>query len=69
MANFALVNLPEKVRDRDVFHDRTDYVYITLGHIQPYDRILSILKYVPDSNGRWQADSTRYRRLFRGGVG
>lgn len=69
LANFALVNLPEKVRDRDVFHDRTGYVYVTLGYLQPYDRILSILKYVPDSNGRWQADSTRYRRLFRGGVG
>jgi len=63
------VNLPENVRDRDVFHDRTGYVYVTLGHLQPYDRILSILKYVPDANGRWQASGTRYRRLFRGGVG
>ena len=69
LANFALVNLPEKVRDRDVFHDRTGYVYVTLGHLQPYDRILSILKYVPDPSGKWQADNTRYRRLFRGGVG
>ncbi len=68
LAISALVNLPEKVRDRDVFHDRTGYVYVTLGHLQPHDRILSILKYVPDPNGRWQADSTRYRRLFRGGV-
>ncbi|MCK4279329.1 MAG: hypothetical protein KAW94_02005 [Candidatus Thorarchaeota archaeon] len=68
MANSALVNLPEKVRDRDVFHDRTGCVYVTLGHLQPYDRILSILKYLPDPNGRWQADNTRYRRLFRGGV-
>jgi len=69
LANSALVKLPEKVRDRDVFHDRRGYVYVTLGYLQPYDRILSILKYVPDLNGRWQADNTRYRRLFRGGVG
>ncbi len=69
LANSALVNLPKKVRDRDVFHDRTGCVYVTLGHLQPDDRILSILKYVPDPNGRWQADNTRYRRLFHGGVG
>ncbi|MGY5861401.1 MAG: hypothetical protein RTU09_03425 [Candidatus Thorarchaeota archaeon] len=69
MVDSALVNLPEKVRDRDVFHDRMGYVYVTLGHLQPCNRILSILKYVPDPNGRWQADNARYRRLFRGGVG
>lgn len=69
LANSALVNLPEKVRDRDVFHDRMGCVYVTLGHLQPYDRILSILKYSPDPNGRWQSDNIRYRRLFRGGVG
>ena len=64
----ALVDLPERVRDRDVFHDQHGRVYVTLGYIQPDDRILSFLKYVPDENGMWQSNGLRYGRIFWGGT-
>jgi len=63
----ALVDLPEAVRDRDVFHDTNGRVYVTLGYIQPKDRILSFLKYIPHPEGRWQANGQRYKRIFWGG--
>jgi predicted nucleotidyltransferase len=63
----ALVNLPEAVRDRDVIHDTNGRVYVTLGYIQPKDRILSFLKYIPHPEGRWQAHGQRYKRIFWGG--
>ena len=55
-------------RDRDVFHDVLGNVYVTLGHIQPKNRVISLLKYVPDTSGKWQCGSIRYRRVFSGGV-
>jgi predicted nucleotidyltransferase len=63
----ALVDLPETVRDRDVIHDTNGRVYVTLGYIQPKDRILSFLKYIPHSEGKWQAHGQRYKRIFWGG--
>lgn len=63
----ALVDLPEIVRDRDVIHDTNGRVYVTLGYIQPKDRILSFLKYMPHSEGNWQAHGQRYKRVFWGG--
>ncbi|MFW9846191.1 MAG: hypothetical protein ACFFD6_05560 [Candidatus Thorarchaeota archaeon] len=63
----ALVDLPEAVRDRDVIHDTNGRVYVTLGYIQPENRILSFLKYIPHSEGRWQAHGQRYKRIFWGG--
>ena len=64
----ALVDLPKKVRDRDVFHDKEGRVYVTLGYIQPENRILSILKYATDPKGTWQSDGVRYGRIFWGGT-
>jgi len=29
----ALISLPDRVRDRDVFHDKDGRVYVTLGYI------------------------------------
>lgn len=63
----ALVELPEDVRDRDVIHDTNGRVYVTLGYIQPKDRILSFLKYIPHPEGRWKAHGQRYKRIFWGG--
>jgi predicted nucleotidyltransferase len=62
-----LVSLPERVRDRDVFHDRDGRVYVTLGYIQPANRILSFFKYAPHSDGRWISGEQRYERIFWGG--
>lgn len=68
MSNPAIIDLPERVRDRDIFRDNQGKVFVTLGYIQPSDRVLSFLKYVPDKEGKWQAGDTRYRRIFWGSV-
>lgn len=68
MLNPAITDLPDRVRDRDILRDHQGRIFITLGHIQPTDRILSFLKYVPHKDGRWQADEIRYKRFFWGSV-
>jgi len=66
--NPAIIDLPDRVRDRDIIRDHHGRIFITLGYIQPTERILSFLKYVPHKDGRWQADGIRYKRLFWGSV-
>ncbi len=68
MTNPAIIDLPDRVRDRDIFRDKQGRMFVTLGYIQPPDRILSFLKYVPDKEGKWQAGDTRYKRMFWGSV-
>jgi len=63
----AMVDLPERVRDRDVFHDKDGRVYVTLGYVQPRDRILSFFKYIPHPEGKWRTANQRYKRIFWGG--
>jgi predicted nucleotidyltransferase len=64
----ACIGLPPHVRDRDIFYDAAGRVFVVLGHIQPSDRILSFLKYVPDQLGDWQSGDVKYRRIFWGSV-
>ncbi|MFW9926618.1 MAG: hypothetical protein ACFFDM_07630 [Candidatus Thorarchaeota archaeon] len=64
----AIVDLPASLRDRDVFYDVDGRVFVVLGYIQPSDRILSFLKYVPDSSGEWVSGDIRYKRIFWGSV-
>ena len=64
----ACIDLPIHVRDRDIFHDVEGRVFVVLGFIQPPDRILSFLKYVPDPYGEWQSGDIRYKRIFWGSV-
>lgn len=68
MTNPAITDLPDRVRDRDIFRDDQGRMFVTLGYIQPKDRVLSFLKYVPDKNGKWQAGNIRYKRIFWGSV-
>jgi predicted nucleotidyltransferase len=68
MTDLATTDLPARVRDRDVFHDTEGRVFIVLGYIQPSDRILAFLKYVPDLEGRWMSKDVRYKRIFWGSV-
>ncbi|MBD3405816.1 MAG: hypothetical protein GF411_06765 [Candidatus Lokiarchaeota archaeon] len=58
----------QNYRDRDIFRDAKDRIYVTLGHIQPKDGIISTLKYVPDRKGKWQSQGIRYRRVFSNNV-
>jgi len=64
----AVVDLPERVRDRDIFRDHQNRLFVVLGYIQPSDRVLSYLKYVPVEDGMWEAGGIRYRRIFWGSV-
>jgi len=66
--NPAIIDLPDRVRDRDILRDHHGRIFITLGYIQPTDRILSFLKYIPHEDGRWQADGIHYKRFFWGSV-
>ncbi len=68
MLNPAIIDLPDRVRDRDILRDHHGRIFITLGYIQPTHRILSFLKYVPHNDGRWQSDGIRYKRFFWGSV-
>ncbi|MFX1559977.1 MAG: hypothetical protein ACFFBL_05280 [Promethearchaeota archaeon] len=68
MADPACIDLPIHVRDRDIFHDVEGRVFVVLGYIQPSNRILSFLKYVPDTSGDWQSGDTKYKRMFWGSV-
>jgi predicted nucleotidyltransferase len=55
-------------RDRDIIMDTDGRIFVVLGYIQPKDRILSFLKYMPDRQGKWSLGGQRYRRMFFGGV-
>jgi predicted nucleotidyltransferase len=68
LADPACIDLPTIVRDRDIFHDVEGRVFVVLGYIQPSNRILSFLKYVPDSSGEWQSGDIKYKRIFWGSV-
>lgn len=68
MTDPASIDLPARVRDRDVFHDVEGRVFVVLGYIQPSDRILAFLKYVPDPDGKWMSRDVRYKRIFWGSV-
>ena len=56
------------VRDRDIFQDEDGRIFVTLGYIQPPDRIISFLKYVTSNTGRWKSRGANYDRVFWGGV-
>jgi predicted nucleotidyltransferase len=60
--------LPDHLRDRDIFRDHQNRLFVVLGFIQPSKRVLSYLKYVPDRAGTWKTKDLQYRRIFWGSV-
>jgi predicted nucleotidyltransferase len=68
LRNPADIPLPKTVRDRDIIQDKEGRIYVGLGYIQPEDRILAFLKYVPDNDGEWISGGRHYQRVFWGGV-
>ncbi|MBD3187264.1 hypothetical protein GF325_10575 [Candidatus Bathyarchaeota archaeon] len=52
--------------DHDLFLDERGRIYFVLGHFQPPAKIISLLKYVPDSRGTWVHRETgkRYLRSY-----
>jgi len=68
MSSSAHFKLPDSFRDRDIFQDHQGLLFVTLGHIQPRERVISYLKYIPDESGKWESQGQRYRRVFWGSV-
>ncbi len=54
------------ILDHDLFKDEHGNIYFVLGHYQPRDRIISLLKYVPDEQGTWihRATGQRFSRSY-----
>ncbi|MBN2151000.1 MAG: hypothetical protein JW839_06130 [Candidatus Lokiarchaeota archaeon] len=54
------------ILDHDMFTDPEGNIHFVLGHYQPRDRVISLLKYVPDEQGTWVHRSTgrRYARSY-----
>ncbi len=61
------VPLPSTFRDRDIFATHANEIFVTHGFIQPKNRVICYLKYLPDPLGQWISPHGRYRRVFSGG--
>ena len=61
-------NIPDQFRDRDIFEDMDGRLFVTLGYIQPTNRVISYLKYIPAKDGQWTKSNIKYRRIFWGDV-
>ncbi|MFX1252972.1 MAG: hypothetical protein ACFFCZ_15300 [Promethearchaeota archaeon] len=60
------------LRDRDVIFDLHNRIYVILGYLQPPNRALAFLKYIPtqrdETTLQWKIEETYYRRIFWGTV-
>ncbi len=63
-----MTGIPLRLRDRDIIQDQEHRVFVTIGHIQPVERVICYLKYVPDPNGKWVSRGVHYRRVFTGRI-
>jgi|GEM_PF-3046756 len=53
--------------DHDIYTDHAGRIYFVLGHYQPEDRVISLLKYTPDETGTWihRVTGTKYSRSYQ----
>ncbi|MFX0098548.1 MAG: hypothetical protein ACFFCS_03135 [Candidatus Hodarchaeota archaeon] len=53
--------------DHDIFLDQEKRIYFVLGHFQPTERIISLLKYIPNPEGTWirKKAKKRYVRTYQ----
>ncbi len=60
------------LRDRDVIFDLHNRIYVVLGYLQPPNRALAFLKYIPSQRDettlQWKFEEIYYRRIFWGTV-
>lgn len=54
----------EKPKDRDFVETADGMLFCLVGYLHPPDRYTAYLKYIPDSEGCWRRDETRYRRAI-----
>jgi predicted nucleotidyltransferase len=52
-------------RDRDFLSSRESFVFCVIGPYHPSDRVISYLKYLPDSAGVWKNERERFKRVLR----
>ena len=53
----------EQVRTRDFIYTSDDLYFASTNYIHPEDRVISFLRYVPDSEGDREKDGKRYRKV------
>ena len=53
----------EQVRTRDFIYTTDDLYFASTNYIHPEDRVISFLRYVPDSEGDREKDGKRYRKV------
>ena len=52
-------------RDRDFLSTKEGFLFCVVGPYHPADRVISYLKYLPDSKGKWRKGKDRFKRVMR----
>ncbi|MDH5448305.1 MAG: hypothetical protein OEY24_01670 [Candidatus Bathyarchaeota archaeon] len=52
-------------RDRDFLSTKEGFLFCVVGPYHPTDRVISYLKYSPDSKGKWWKGKNRFKRVMR----
>jgi predicted nucleotidyltransferase len=52
------------MKDRDFLRTLENFLFCVVGYSHPKDRVVSYLKYVPSSSGKWGKGKTRYARTM-----
>jgi predicted nucleotidyltransferase len=52
-----------KVRTRDFIYTKDDLFFATTSYIHPKDRIISFLRYIPNSNGDRESNGKKYSKV------
>ena len=54
----------EKPKDRDFVETVEGLIFCIVGYLHPPDRYTAYLKYVPDPEGRWSREGTKFARVL-----
>ena len=52
-------------RDRDFLSTKEGFLFCVVGPYHPTGRIISYLKYLPDSKGKWRKGKNRFKRVMQ----
>jgi hypothetical protein len=52
-------------RDRDFLSTKDGFFFCVVGPYHPQDRVISYVKYLPDSGGRWRKGNQRFKRVLQ----
>lgn len=52
-------------RDRDFLSTREGFLFCVVGPYHPDDRVISYLKYLPDSEGKWRKGKKQFKRVMQ----